>query len=142
MTERARPKIPGATMHGYIYPTDNVDELTKEMLDVVMPGDKYLYVGWYPPFDRGGSYVITEINGDLDPDTYKTTEIKSFEKVIAYVEKRANEMLAESFFKSNFILFYSENESPSQIVSEFVRSKAMTTSSTEPSPAPMYQAVG
>jgi len=54
-------------VRGEVHPPHDVASLTQDMLEVELPGDVFIDVGWYPEHDPAGGYVIMAFCGD--PDT-------------------------------------------------------------------------
>jgi hypothetical protein len=83
------PVIPGATVHGELYPPDAQALLTQDMLEVELSNGVIIDVGWYPEHDPDGHYGIIVFKED-DPDTLlvKVTT-PSFERVVRTVSDLA-----------------------------------------------------
>lgn len=54
---------PGAIQRGAIFPTKDPDYLTQDLLQVQLPGDTFIDVGWSPENDPSGEFVISVFRG-------------------------------------------------------------------------------
>ena len=47
---------------GAVYTSNNPDDLSEDMLDVLLPNGLLVCAGWYPDSDPNGEYVVTLTN--------------------------------------------------------------------------------
>jgi hypothetical protein len=74
--------IPGATVRGELYPPEEVDMLTQDMLEVELPGGVFVDVGWFPEHDPGGRYVITAFAGEYENRLGSPVRTSSYEEAL------------------------------------------------------------
>jgi hypothetical protein len=63
---RIKPSIPGGDVRGHLYSPDELGALDEDMIEVVLPGEAVIHVGWFPPHDPNGEYQITSYVGQYD----------------------------------------------------------------------------
>jgi hypothetical protein len=55
-----------AQVVGRLPDTSNIHDLTQDMLQVSLPGDVFVDVGWYPDWDPNGSYRIIVFQDEVE----------------------------------------------------------------------------
>ncbi|MBI1904544.1 MAG: hypothetical protein HYS13_25905 [Planctomycetia bacterium] len=83
-------KLPeGAKVRGAVYRTKHPDYLTEDLMEVELPGNVFIAVGWHPSWDPKGSFVITVFRGDWDDQLENEQLTKDIDDLIAKVEATA-----------------------------------------------------
>lgn len=57
---------PAVKVTGALYSRSRVHDLSEDMLQLELPGNLVIDVGWYPQWDRNGSYVILVFQDTVD----------------------------------------------------------------------------
>ncbi len=77
--------ISGATVRGDLYPPSQVDMLTQDMLEVELPGQVFVDVGWFPEHDPNGMYVITVFYREFDNQLIPPQETRYYQDALSAV---------------------------------------------------------
>jgi hypothetical protein len=86
---RIKPSIPDAIVYGHLYSPDELGALDEDMVEIVLPGEKYIHLGWFPPHDPQGEYQITSYVGQYDTDKLITYCTRDFAAALSSVVERA-----------------------------------------------------
>jgi hypothetical protein len=61
---KVRPQVPdGCEVVGFLYGSDDMQELGEDMLDVSLPNGLLISAGWFPEGSETGNYLVTVADG-------------------------------------------------------------------------------
>src|SRR4051812_45148827 len=82
-------RVPGAQVTGYtVEDYANVEDLTQDIVQIVLANGLTIDVGWHPEHDPSGSFVVRVFEGDWENRKYETTQAtRSGEKLARLVEE-------------------------------------------------------
>lgn len=55
-----------AKVKGSLYDTSDIRDLTQDMLEIELPGNIFIDVGWYPQWNPAGQYMILVFRDTVD----------------------------------------------------------------------------
>lgn len=86
---------PSVKVMGALYTRANVFDLTEDMLQLELPGDLFIDVGWYPELDDSGTYKIIVFHDTVD-ETLERFETKDYKAVVRELRSLIDRYISES----------------------------------------------
>ena len=81
------PAWVNARVVGALYTPDDLEHLGQDMLQIELPGDKYIDVGWYPDHRLTGKYMIIAFQGVSENPLCAPMRTRSWMKVRTAIQR-------------------------------------------------------
>ena len=83
-----------------LYDVMPLASLGEDLCAIQLPGNRYIDIGWFPPQDAQGCYVIRVFQGDIDNLIEPPLETTRLEEVVHQVEELATKYATDDTSKT------------------------------------------
>lgn len=87
----------GAILHGALYASQDRTYLAQDILEIELANGVMIDVGWIPPWDPNGEYMVAVFRGDWDTKLSEPFYSTNVHEVAATVESLARQFATHNF---------------------------------------------